>query len=200
MNIYRPSSENLVKNDIYRTVIDGVLYLDQSKFTDQRGWYSELARIPELNQVLEKPFEVQQINLSLSQTKVIRGFHAENWNKLIMPLSGKCMSVVADLRPKSPTFGKTLTFNFSVENGDLVGCIYLPAGVANSFYVVEGPVNYLYCVDRLYKNRNPSGDIAINLFDPDLAIDWPVPQSEMLISDRDKGSVSLREKFPKKFI
>jgi dTDP-4-dehydrorhamnose 3,5-epimerase-like enzyme len=54
-------------------------------------------------------------------------------------------------------------------------------------------------VDKLYKDRDPAGDQAISLFDPDLNIAWPTPKEEMVISERDRQAVTLREKFPQKF-
>ena len=58
---------------------------------------------------------------------------------------------------------------------------------------------YSYAVDKLYKDRNTDNDIAISLFDPDLGVEWPIDKEQMIISQRDIDTISLREKFPQKF-
>jgi dTDP-4-dehydrorhamnose 3,5-epimerase-like enzyme len=37
------------------------------------------------------------------------------------------------------------------------------------------------------------------LFDPDLAVPWPISRKEMIVSERDEQAISLREKFPDQF-
>ena len=195
MQTFEATPQSDLGNGIHPTALPGVFFISQLPLTDERGFYSEIARIPELNPHLEKPFIVAQTNLSASKTNVIRGFHAENWNKLITPLTGKCLSVLADIRPESPAFGQVLAFNFSPLQ---MGSIYVPAGVANSFLVLEGDVNYHYLTDALYKDRDKSGDVSLNLFDPDLGVEWPIPRDQMVISTRDTQTKSLKELFPQK--
>lgn len=185
--------------EIYTTAFEGVYFLKQTKFKDERGFYSELSRISEFNQIAGLNFQVAQINISQSKTNVARGFHSENWHKLITPLTGKCLSVIADFRPESPTFAKTIEFELSNSNGENSGALFLPPGIGNSFLVLEGPVNYLYSVDSLYRDRDISGDLAISLFDPDLSVNWPIAKDQMIISDRDKQAITLRKKYPDKF-
>ncbi|MBU0978735.1 MAG: dTDP-4-dehydrorhamnose 3,5-epimerase family protein [Patescibacteria group bacterium] len=197
MQTFQPSTQNLLQDGIYQTQLPGVFFVNQTPFKDNRGFYTEIARLPELDAVLPSPFRVMQTNLSLSKKFVARGFHTENWNKLITPLTGSCLSVLADIRPDSPQFGQILAFNFSKE---FYGSIFVPAGVANSFLVLEGEVNYHYLVDALYKNRDQAGDVPINLFDPDLAVVWPIPREQMIISGRDRQAISLRNRFPQKYV
>ena len=182
--------------DIFSSEIEGVYFLRQGIHRDARGWYSELARIKELNTVLKHKFVIQQVNLSCSNTNVIRGIHAENWSKLIAPVAGECLSVLADFRPTSPSFKQTLAFNLGQDSDQkLKGAIFVPPGVGNSFFVTKGPLYYLYCVDQLYKDRDTSNDLAISLFDADLSINWPIDKTQMIMSDRDQNSITLKEKF-----
>ena len=58
---------------------------------------------------------------------------------------------------------------------------------------------YSYAVDKLYKDRDKSGDVAISLFDPDLGVDWPIDKKNIVVSQRDINTISLREKYPEKF-
>lgn len=178
---------------VVETPITGLYFLPYQAHPDQRGFYAELYRLPELNQQLTEPFQVKQQNLSFSHTKVIRGIHAENWQKLLTVLTGTVFCAFVDFRQDSSTFGQILTVTCG-ENG-LRGSFYLPAGIGNSFCVLDGPANYLYAVDQLYAERDTTGDIAVNLFDPDLNIPWPIDQTEMILSDRDQAAISFATKF-----
>jgi dTDP-4-dehydrorhamnose 3,5-epimerase len=188
---FKPDQE-LVPN-IFATKISGLLFCQSQQKKDDRGFFSELSIIPNLNQVLDKPFGIKQINHAHSRKNVIRGFHAESWNKLVTVTNGSVFSVLVDIRPKSPTFGQYEAFKLGLSDDALYGCIYIPVGIANSVCVAYGDVDYLYFVDQLYKDRNPSGDQAISLFDPDLNIDWPIAKNDMIISDRDKQAISLKD-------
>jgi len=92
-----------------------------------------------------------------------------------------------------------MTVTLGPNPDSLQGSFFLPIGIANSFLVLEGPVNYLYEVDRLYQDRDTAHDVAISLFDPDLNVVWPINKEQMIYSKRDVQSISLREKFPEKF-
>lgn len=184
---------------IYQTHISGLWYVAPKSFADQRGFYSELSRVPELEAVLGKPFAIKQINHSHSVDRVIRGFHAENWDKLITVISGTTFCALADVRPASATFGQVETFLLGFDQPAIAGSLLITAGIANSFCVLQGPVNYVYSVNELYANRDPQGDVAISLFDPDLAVQWPLEREQLVISDRDAQAVSLRQRFPEKF-
>ena len=168
-------------------------------FHDDRGFFTEMGRVPEVEEITGESFSVQQLNLSSSETNVARGFHAEGWNKLVTVTTGVALCAFADIRPEADTFGQVLTVKLGQGEGANFGSIYLPQGIANSFLVLEGPMLYSYAVDKLYKDRNTDNDIAISLFDPDLGVEWPIDKEQMIISQRDIDTISLREKFPQKF-
>ncbi len=179
--------------------IPGMFFVPSKKFPDNRGYYSELSRIPELDAFLPQPLLAKQINLARSETNVARGIHAEDWNKLVTVTNGVCFCAFVDFRPDSPTFANAVTIVLGHGETALYGSVYVPSGVGNSLCVLEGPVDYLYVVDRLYKDRDPAGDQAFSLFDPDIAIPWPISTEEMILSDRDRASITLREKYPEHF-
>lgn len=197
---FLPSEKNHVIDGIYRTSLDGLFFSASQKHTDHRGHYAELVRIPELNSVIQKPFVPVQINHSHSRQNVIRGFHAENWNKLVTIVHGYCYCVLVDVRPHSDTFGQSVSLNLGDAEQALYGSLYIPAGIANSALALSDPVEYLYFVDALYSDRDRSGDVSISLFDNDIDANWPIPKSSMIISERDRKSVQLRKAFPGKFV
>jgi dTDP-4-dehydrorhamnose 3,5-epimerase len=196
---FTPSKENQVSEYIYRMPMEGLWYIQHKTFADDRGFYAELGRIPELDVVVDEPFAIKQLNLSHSYKNVIRGFHAENWNKLLTVTNGVIFAAWADIRTKSSTFGEVVTMEVGKDNGTPWGSIFVSKGIANSFCTLTENADYLYAVDQLYSERDTSHDVAISLFDADLAVEWPISPNQMIISDRDRSSISLREKFPEKF-
>lgn len=196
---YTPSSELEVQPGIFKTSVDGLYYIAHTKHRDDRGFFTEIMRIPELEAVAKVDFRIKQVNHARSEKNVVRGIHAEDWNKLVFVTSGLAFCAICDVRPNSQSFGKKEYFLMGVHEKALDGALYIPARLGNSVCVLEGPVDYIYGVDRLYQERDPSGDMAISLFDKDLAVEWPISPEKMIVSERDKNSISLREKFPEKF-
>ena len=184
---YTPEIE--IENGIFKTAIDGLYYIERTLHTDDRGFFSEVTRIPELDTIAGNQFVVKQVNHARSDINVARGIHAEGWNKFIFVTQGSCFAALADLRKDSSTFKAVETFQLG--EGGLPGSIHVPMGVGNSYLVTQGPMDYIYFVDRLYADRDKSGDAAISLFDPELNIQWPIAKEEMTISERDRNCVSL---------
>lgn len=196
-NLFKPDRKNEVAEGVFETGIKGLWYFERKQRDDNRGFFAEIAQINKIEKLIGQRFVIKQINYSRSLDKVVRGMHAENWKKLITVTCGLAFCTLADIRPESETFGKAVSFRLG--EGGLAGSLFMEEGIANSFCVLNGPVDYIYCVDRLYSERNIQGDVAISLFDPDLKIEWPIKKEEMVISKRDKNSVSLRQRFPDKF-
>ncbi|PIS08857.1 hypothetical protein COT75_04605 [Candidatus Beckwithbacteria bacterium CG10_big_fil_rev_8_21_14_0_10_34_10] len=199
VSLYKPNPDKKVSSNIYKTSFQGLYYVSPTFFPDFRGFYSELCKLDELEKVIGSPFKVRQMNSSVSKLNVIRGIHAEDWNKLAVVTTGVCFCALVDLRPESKTFSKVEYFKLGFEADGLKGGLYIPSGVGNSFCVLKAPLNYLYLVDKLYQERDSKGDLAISVFDKDLNISWPILQGKMLLSKRDKESISLRRLFPNKF-
>ncbi|MDA1317240.1 MAG: dTDP-4-dehydrorhamnose 3,5-epimerase family protein [bacterium] len=181
-----------IQNGIFKTTIDGLYFITRSKYEDERGFFSEIARMPELDTITGNQFVVKQINHARSDINVIRGIHAEGWNKFIFVTQGSCFCALADLRKDSSTYQAVETFQMG--NDGLFGSLYVPQGVGNSYLVTQGPMDYVYFVDRLYADRDTSGDAAISLFDPTLNIPWPISRDQMIISERDRNCVMLKDK------
>lgn len=199
MQIFSPDSSSLVAPNVFMTSITGLFFYQSEQHVDNRGYYAELVKIPEINPFCGQPFVPAQMNHSHSKQSVIRGFHAEDWNKLITVIRGECYCVFADFRTDSASFGQTVAMTLGTENSALYGCVYIPSGVGNSSLALSSEVEYIYFVDKLYADRDPRGDVAVSLFDPDLAVDWPLPKDKLTFSERDTQAICLREKYPEKF-
>jgi len=198
-NKYKPISRLKIAENIYKTSIDGLLYCSHNTHSDSRGFFSEIGRVPEVESVIGAAFPIKQISHARSNKNVIRGFHGENWAKYVQVVSGKCFSAVADVRPESVTFLNVEIFILGQGEGTLDGSLYIPPRLGNSMCVLDGPVDYIYLFNQLYSLRDVSGDVAISLFDNDLGVEWPISKEEMIISERDKNSVTLREQYPEAF-
>lgn len=196
MGKYSVKEENLISEGIYKTKIDGLFYIPHSVFPDDRGFFKEITRLNEVEKAIGQSFCIKQINHARSEKNVIRGFHAEGWKKLITITNGRCFCALADVRPESKSFLAVETFELGIGKSALAGSLFISEGIANSVCVLEEPVDYLYFVDRLYKDRDPKGDAAISLFDTTLNIEWPIHKDEMIISDRDKKAVFLKDMYP----
>lgn len=179
-------------SNIRATSIEGLYTVHRKTFADDRGFFREVFHLDELREVTKVEFTPVQFNHSHSAPRVIRGLHAENWNKLVYPAAGTMFAAIVDIRPDSPTFARVETFSFSEEEKY---ALFIRKGLANSICVLgEVAVDYLYLVDSYYDG---SDSYAIAWDDPDLAIKWPV--ANPIISQRDKNNPKLRDIFPEKF-
>lgn len=179
-------------DSIKTTSIPGLLILERPIFKDERGFFREIFRQDELEKITGVKFEGIQMNHSHSESGVLRGIHAERWNKIVYPLNGEVFVAIVDIRPDSSTFGKTETF--TIDDQHRFG-LFIPNGLANSLCVTSAEgVDYIYLVDAYYDGSDTR---AIIWDDPDLNINWPVKKP--LISERDQSNPRLRELFPDKF-
>lgn len=177
---------------VQKTSIDGLLILKRPIHKDERGFFREIFHLDEIEKTLNIEFKGVQMNHAYSQPKVLRGIHAENWNKIICPLNGEVFVAIADIRPDSPNFGKVEKFTINDENRI---ALFVPKGLANSYCIIgDEAVHYIYLVDAYYDGSDTKA-VAFN--DPDLAISWPI--EDPIISQRDRNNPRLRDLFPDKF-
>ncbi len=181
-------------NNIQSTKINGVFIIKRPVFSDARGFFHEIARLSELKDYGIE-FSPIQYNHSRSLPNVIRAIHAEDWQKLVYPLTGKMFSAIVDVRPDSESFGMVETFTFDAEDDKNLKALFLPRGVGNSICVSgDKPVDYIYLCDEYWCDEKAKG---FAWDDPDLNIKWPV--KDPIISDRDRKNPRLRDVYPEKF-
>lgn len=177
---------------ILKTSMEGLLVLKRPLHSDERGFFREIFHLDEVETTLNISFKGVQMNHAFSKPNVLRGIHAENWNKVIAPLNGEVFVAVVDIRVDSPTFGQVETFTINDRNRI---ALFVQKGLANSYCVTgDTPVDYVYLVDAYYDG---SDQRAVAWDDPDLNIKWPVQNP--LISERDRNNPKLRDLFPEKY-
>lgn len=175
-----------------QTAIPGLLIFDVSYPSDDRGYFQEKFQKAKLVTAgLPESFNVIQNSLSYNKDAgVIRGFHAEPWDKYISVVTGKVFSAFVDLR-KGDTFGTVVTVEITPDV-----TVFLPQGVANSFQTLVADTYYLYSVNQHWSADNYDKYSFVNLSDNRLNVQWPIPLSESIMSDRDASHPKLSDITP----
>ncbi len=156
------------------TSLQAVKLIQTRRFTDSRGWFTEV-----FNQntfaTQNLPSNFVQENQSFSTKGVIRGLHYQlglPQGKLIRVLSGHIWDVAVDLRPSSPDFGKWAAFHLTPPSlTDPLQLLWIPEGFAHGFLVLSDSAEVLYKTTNFY---HPAGERTILWNDPTLNISWPL--------------------------
>jgi dTDP-4-dehydrorhamnose 3,5-epimerase len=159
--------------------IGGLQLVELDIHGDARGFFVE-----RFHAELFRPFistQFVQDNHSRSAPGVLRGLHFQYGppqGKLVGVVHGAIFDVAVDIRPESPTFGRSYGVELSDLNGRL---LWVPPGFAHGFCVIgDGPADVLYKVDAAYA---PTGEGGIRWNDPELSVKWPV--EDPTVSARD---------------
>ncbi len=177
---------------VRETVIPGFFEIDLVVHGDSRGWFKENYQKEKMEALGLPVFETVQNNFSFNAEKgVTRGLHAEPWEKFISVANGRVFGVWVDLRVGS-TFGQTLSLEITPEKA-----VFVPRGVANGYQTLEDNVTYTYLVNAHWSPEVKY--VAVNLFDAELAIEWPIPREQAIISEKDERNPLLSEVKPQEF-
>ena len=171
------------------TFIKDLKIIEPKVFGDQRGYFFETWKKSDF-EVSGIDFNPVQQNESSSTYGVVRGLHFQlnpySQAKLVRCVVGKVLDVAVDVRKDSPTFGKHFSVELSEENKRQ---FLIPRGFAHGFSVLSDYAVFSYLCDNVY-NKESEGGIIFN--DPELAIDWKIPQDQMILSDKDTKHPTLK--------
>ena len=169
--------------NVKETSIPGVVILEPRVFGDARGYFFESWSQRDLDAALGRHVEFVQDNESKSRYGVVRGLHFQKGRsvqgKLVRVVSGRVLDVAVDIRVGSPWFGRYVACELSGENHRQM---FIPRGFAHGFSVLSEEAVFQYKCDRYY---DPSSEAAIAWNDPALGIDWGVPASDIILSEKD---------------
>jgi dTDP-4-dehydrorhamnose 3,5-epimerase len=169
---------------VRESAIPGLFAVDLEVHGDSRGWFKESYQRAKLEDLGLPSFDIQQNNVSYNeQVGVTRGIHAEPWEKYISPASGSVFAAIVDLR-EGDGFGRVETFTLTPSTA-----IFVPRGCGNSFCTLEPHTVYSYLVNDHWSPGLTYP--AVDLFDADLAIAWPLPAEQMILSDKDRANPPL---------
>jgi dTDP-4-dehydrorhamnose 3,5-epimerase len=188
--------QHINKRKVHQTKFDGMLIFDLNVFDDNRGRFTEVWQTEAMQEMGLPDVNPKQLGVSRSKKGAIRAIHAEPYDKIISPLTGKIFCAMVDLRENSETFGQVDSFELTPTQ-----MLFIPSGVGNGFQAIsEEDVMYCYCTAGVWSAEKAySGKyIAINYADPDLDIQWPL-HDDRIVSIKDESNKSIREWFPGKY-
>jgi dTDP-4-dehydrorhamnose 3,5-epimerase len=162
-----------------------------ARFGDARGWfmetYSEAAAL-----AIGIGSRFVQDNQSFSAFEgTIRGLHYQRpphaQAKLVRCVRGSIMDYAVDIRRGSPTYGRHVAALLTAKGGEQ---LFVPIGFAHGLVTLEPDVEVAYKVTDIY-SPDCEGGVAWN--DPNIGINWPLPASGAVLSDKDQGLPALAE-------
>jgi dTDP-4-dehydrorhamnose 3,5-epimerase len=169
--------------------IDGVWLAESPVWSDDRGFFREWFKSEDVIAATGINFSIQQANISQSQRGVIRGIHyslaPQGQAKWITCVNGSIRDVIVDIRPSSPTFGKSVFVDLNGLDGRAV---LIGAGLGHGFASLADSSTIAYLLSSPY---SPTEEFEINPMDPELGIDWGVDSTEVSLSEKDKVASSL---------
>ncbi|MBO7069948.1 MAG: dTDP-4-dehydrorhamnose 3,5-epimerase [Bacteroidales bacterium] len=175
---------------VIKTPIEGLLLIEPRVFGDARGYFFESFNQAEFEREVG-PVHFVQDNESRSCYGVVRGLHFQTGEyaqaKLVRAAVGNVLDVAVDLRKGSPTYGQSYSVELSAENHLM---LFIPRGFAHGFSVLSEHAVFQYKCDNFY---NPHAEAAVAWDDPELAIDWHIPASRIILSEKDRNHPRLCE-------
>ena len=177
---------------VAETGIGGLKVVDLAVHGDSRGWFKENWQRAKMTALGVPDFRIVQNNISYNDRKgVTRGIHAEPWDKFISVARGSVFGAWVDLREGSATYGKVYTTVLDPSKA-----IYVPRGVGNSFQALEDGTAYTYLVNAHWSAELKGTYTFVNLADPELGIEWPIPLDEATVSEADLNHPMLADVVP----
>lgn len=171
--------------------LTGAMLLKPRRFTDARGIFAETWNRAAFA-VCGVSCDFVQDNWSLSaRPNTVRGLHFQApphaQDKLVRVARGSILDVIVDIRSGSPTFGSVEAVELSAANG---WQLFVPRGFLHGFITREPDTEVTYKCSAYY---SPQSEGVVRFDDPDLAIDWGVARSQVILSDKDDAAPAFRD-------
>lgn len=159
------------------------------QWPDDRGLFLEWYRFDKLESVVGHSLQLRQGNLSVSRRGSVRGIHFADFPgsqaKYVMAPKGAVMDFIIDVRVGSPTFG---TWDSVLLDDVDHRAVYLGEGLGHAFVALTDGAVVSYLVSNVF---SPEREHGINATDPDIGLDFPLDESELLLSPKDLEAPSL---------
>ena len=110
---------------------------------------------------------------------------AQTWAKLVRCPRGSIWDVAVDLRADSPTYREWEAHELNDETHRQ---LFIPDGFGHGFCVLSDVADVTY---KLSSYFDPAAESGVAWNDPEIGIDWPVP--EPILSERDRSAPRLAE-------
>lgn len=176
---------------VYPQDIDGVFVIEPATVFDARGFFSEIWHRANL---AEHGIDVDFVQENTSYSKhvnTVRGLHLQSapraQAKLVRVVRGHIFDVAVDARTGSATFGRWLGVDLSATN---MRQIFIPPGFLHGFITREAATQVIYKCSDYY---SPGHEVTVRFNDSDIGIDWGIPASDAILSQKDAQAPRLRE-------
>ncbi|MEN0083828.1 MAG: dTDP-4-dehydrorhamnose 3,5-epimerase [Leifsonia sp.] len=158
---------------------------------DDRGLFFEFYRFDRLEEAVGHPLDLKQGNTSVSRRGSVRGIHfadiPPSQAKYVTAPHGAVLDFVIDIRVGSPTYGQWDSVLLDDKDRR---AIYVAEGVGHCFVALTDDATVSYLVTDVY---NPTREHGINPLDGDIALEFPIPADELLLSPKDTDAPGLAE-------
>lgn len=176
---------------VHTTDIPGLLVVDLPVHGDNRGWFKENWQRAKMVAAGLPDFGPVQQNVSFNdEVGVTRGIHAEPWDKFVSVATGRVFGAWVDLRD-GESRGRVVTVEMGPDTA-----VFVPRGVGNAYQTLEPATAYAYLVNDHWSPAAKERYTFVQLGDPELAIAWPIPLDQAILSDADKAHPVLRDSIP----
>jgi len=170
------------------TELPGVKIFEPRVFEDDRGYFFEAFNQDTFSEAgIHNDFV--QDNQAKSVYGVLRGLHYQvppfAQAKLVRVIEGEVLDVIVDLREDSPTYGRSLSILLSAKNKKQ---LFVPRGFAHGYLVLSPTAEFFYKCNNFYSQKDEGG-LLYN--DPQLHIDWRIPEEDIIIAERDRNFPTL---------
>ena len=169
--------------NIISTKIPDLKIIQRRVFEDSRGYFFESFNQRQFETEIGASKFVQD-NESSSVYGTLRGIHFQkppfDQDKLVRVIQGNVWDVAVDLRPNSATYKQWFGVELSGENKQQ---LFIPKGFGHAFLVLSKSAIFAYKVSAYYA---PDYDAGIRYDDPELSIDWPLPEKDFVTSEKDR--------------
>ncbi len=166
------------------TFIKDCFVIKPTVYKDNRGSFFESFNKEEFENISGLKTNFVQDNQSFSTKGVLRGLHFQLGEyaqaKLVRVVIGEVLDVVVDMRINSKTYGKHYSIILNDQNNYQ---LFVPKGFAHGFITLSKMAVFNYKCDNYYNKLAESG-IIYN--DSSLNINWQLPESEIIVSEKDK--------------
>jgi dTDP-4-dehydrorhamnose 3,5-epimerase len=169
--------------------LPGAFVVETERLADERGFFARTYCAEEFAAQGLDP-AVAQVSMSYNRRRAtLRGMHFQlaphAETKLIRCTAGAIFDVIVDLRPEAPTCLQWYGIQLDAENRK---SLFVPTGFAHGFQTLTDNTEVLYQIAPAYRADSAAG---FRWDDTRIAIDWPLPVSE--ISERDLALPSVLE-------
>lgn len=180
---------------VTETPLKGAYIIEPKIFQDERGYFFESFNQARFNEQIGQEVQFVQDNESRSSYGVLRGMHYQlepcAQAKLVRVLDGNVLDVIIDIRQGSPTYGQHFSIELSSDNKLQ---LFVSKGFAHGFVTLSKEATFLYKCDNFYA---PDFEGGILYNDPDIKIDWVLPEKDLILSSKDQELKPLAETNPK---